>query len=76
MKDGLELVKKYELRKIYPSNKVHNLNWKNVIYVSADVYDKEEINSYYYSLPILELKLWVPADCEITFLSVLLPNVP
>lgn len=40
--------------KIYPSNKAHNLQWKNVVYVNTVVYDKEEINSYY-SLPILEL---------------------
>lgn len=39
--------------KIYPSNKVHNLKWKNdVIHVNASVYD-----SYCYSLSILELKL-------------------
>lgn len=55
--------------KIYPPNKAHNLKWKNVIYVNAVVYDKEEINSYY-SLPIPELQLQVPSECEITFLPV------
>lgn len=60
--------------KIYPSKKAHNLKWKNVISVNTVVYDKEDINNYY-SLPILELKLQVPAKCKITLLPVLLPNL-
>lgn len=38
------------------------------------VCDKEEISSYYHPLPILDLRLWVPAKCEITSLPVSLPN--
>lgn len=40
--------------KIYPSNRAHNLKWKNVISVNTAVYEKEEINSYY---PLLILDL-------------------